>query len=71
IDPAIFSRMTETGAFPITRTYLRLAGEREKIAAYRADGSYWQDIGSSEKLAAARRRAAGRDRSTATHEEVA
>lgn len=70
IDPAIFPRMTETGAFPITRSYLRLAGEGEKIAAYRADGSYWQDIGSPQKLEAARRRAAGWDRSTATHEEV-
>ena len=59
IDPAIFPKMTETGAFPITRTYLRLAGEGERILAYRADGSYWQDIGSPEKLEAARKRAAG------------
>ena len=61
IDPAIFPGMSETGAFPITRTYLRLAGEGEKIAAYRADGSYWQDIGSREKLEAARQHAAGHD----------
>ena len=59
IDPAIFPRMTETGAFPITRTYLRLAGEGERIVAHRADGRYWQDIGSPEKLEEARRRAAG------------
>jgi NDP-sugar pyrophosphorylase family protein len=59
IDPAIFPRMTETGVFPITRTYLRLAGEGERIAAYRADGRYWQDIGSPEKLEAARKHAAG------------
>ena len=59
IDPAIFPRMTEMGVFPITQTYLRLAGEGERIAAYRADGRYWQDIGSPEKLEAARRRAAG------------
>jgi NDP-sugar pyrophosphorylase family protein len=58
IDPAIFSKMAETGAFPITRTYLRLAGEGERIVAYRADGRYWQDIGAPEKLEAARRRAA-------------
>ncbi len=56
IDPAIFPKMTETGAFPITRTYLRLAGEGERIVAYRADERYWQDIGSPEKLEAARRR---------------
>lgn len=59
IDPAIFCRMTETGAFPIMRTYLRLAGEGERIAAYRADGVYWQDIGSPATLEAARQRAAG------------
>jgi len=59
IDPAIFPRMTETGVFPITRTYLRLAGEGERIVAYRADGRYWQDIGSPEKLTEARKHAAG------------
>jgi NDP-sugar pyrophosphorylase family protein len=50
IDPTIFPKMSETGVFPITRTYLRLAGEGEKVVAYRADGQYWQDIGSVEKL---------------------
>jgi NDP-sugar pyrophosphorylase family protein len=60
IDPAIFPRMIETGIFPITRTYLRLAGEGERIVAYRADGRYWQDIGSPEKLEEARRRSAAR-----------
>ncbi len=59
IDPGIFAKMTETGVFPITGTYLRLAGEGERIVAYRADGRYWQDIGSPEKLEAARKRTAG------------
>lgn len=59
IEPAIFRKMTETGIFPITQTYLRLAGEGERIAAWRVDGSYWQDIGSPETLARACRRAAG------------
>ena len=59
IDPVIFSKMTETGAFPITRAYLRLAGVGERIVAYRTDGCYWQDVGAPETLAAARRRAAG------------
>jgi NDP-sugar pyrophosphorylase family protein len=58
IDPSIFSKMTETGIFPITRTYLRLAGEGERILACRADGAYWQDVGSAEKLEEARNRAA-------------
>jgi NDP-sugar pyrophosphorylase family protein len=60
IDPAIFFRMTESGAFPITRSYLRLAGEGERVIAYRADGKYWQDIGSPEQLEAARKRVANR-----------
>ncbi len=54
IDPAIFPKITETGAFPITRTYLRLAGEGEGIVACRVDGRYWQDVGSPEKLQSAR-----------------
>jgi NDP-sugar pyrophosphorylase family protein len=61
IDPAIFPKMTEAGVFPIVRTYLRLAGEGERIVACRADGRYWQDIGSLAKLEQARRRAAGLD----------
>jgi len=61
IDPAIFPKMSETGVFSINRTYLRLAGEGEKVVAYRADGVYWQDIGSPENLAQTRRRVAGRD----------
>lgn len=60
IDPAIFPRMTEAGIFPITKTYLRLAGQREKIVAFRCDGSFWHDIGSPEKLERARRCAVGR-----------
>jgi len=53
IQPAIFPRMTETGAFSIVRAYLRLAGEGERIAAFAADGYHWQDIGSPERLARA------------------
>ncbi len=67
IDPAIFSRLTETGAFPILRAYLRLAGEGERIVAYRADGRYWQDIGSPEKLGEARKRTAERDCASPTN----
>jgi len=50
--------MNEQGIFPITRPYLRLAGEGEKIVAFRADSDYWQDVGSAEKLECARRRVA-------------
>jgi len=59
IDPGIFPKMRETGVFPITRTYLRLAGADQRIVAYRVDGTYWQDIGSAEKLKAAREDRAG------------
>jgi NDP-sugar pyrophosphorylase family protein len=62
IQPAIFSKMDEEGAFSITRPYLRLAGKGEPILAYRADGAYWQDIGSQERLDAAGRRAAAHGR---------
>jgi len=55
LEPAIFPKLTETGAFPIMSSYLRLAGQGAKIATYRADGSYWQDIGSPERLEQARR----------------
>jgi NDP-sugar pyrophosphorylase family protein len=57
IDPAIFPKMTEAGAFSLIQTYVRLAGEGERIVAYRADGRYWQDIGSLQELEAARQRA--------------
>jgi len=58
IEPAIFPKMTETRVFSINRTYLRLAGEGERIVAYRADGRYWQDVGSPEKLEQARKHTA-------------
>jgi NDP-sugar pyrophosphorylase family protein len=59
IEPAIFSRITETGVFSINRTYVRLAGEGERIVAYRADGRSWHDIGSPETLERARKSVAG------------
>jgi len=59
IDPALFPRLTETGRFPIIQSYLRLVAAGERIVAFRADGSYWQDVGTAEKLEAARRRAGG------------
>lgn len=58
ISPEIFPKMTETGVFPITQAYLRLAGLGEKILAFRTDGSYWRDIGGMDKLKAARAEAA-------------
>lgn len=50
ISPAIFDKLTETGAFPLTPAYLRLAREGETFRAFRTDGSYWQTIGDPERL---------------------
>ncbi len=53
ISPRIFSLMSEDGVFSIITTYLRLAGHGENIAAFRADGYYWRDLGRAEHLAQA------------------
>jgi NDP-sugar pyrophosphorylase family protein len=42
--------ITEEGVFSIITTYLRLAAQGEKIAAFRADDSYWRDLGNPESL---------------------
>jgi len=52
----IFERLSETGAFSITRAYLRLAAEGEDILACRTDGNFWSDIGRPERLEELRRR---------------
>ncbi|MGH9605291.1 MAG: nucleotidyltransferase family protein [Terracidiphilus sp.] len=53
ISPRIFSAMREDGAFSIIEAYLRLAAQGERIAAFRADGSYWRDLGRPENVARA------------------
>jgi NDP-sugar pyrophosphorylase family protein len=50
ISPRLLGIMTETGAFSIIETYLYLAARGEKIAAFRADGAYWRDLGTLEHL---------------------
>ena len=51
ILPRFLEMMSEQGAFSIVQTYLRLAGEGERIVAYRADGDYWRDLGTPESVA--------------------
>ena len=51
LSPRIFSLITETGVFSIIDSYLRLAGQRERILAFRHDGSYWRDLGRPADLA--------------------
>jgi NDP-sugar pyrophosphorylase family protein len=53
ISPALLSRTTESGAFSILDTYLRLVGEGETIAPFRIDSALWIDIGKPDQLAAA------------------
>jgi NDP-sugar pyrophosphorylase family protein len=53
ISPRIFSLMTEAGVFSIVPVYLRLAGQGERIEAFRADQYYWRDLGRAENIATA------------------
>ncbi len=53
ISPRLLEKMSEEGAFSIIQSYLRLAGEGERIASYRADGDYWRDLGKPESVARA------------------
>src|SRR5437879_7678232 len=50
ISPRLLTNMTEEGAFSIIATYLRLAGQDEKILAFRADEYYWRDLGKLDDL---------------------
>jgi len=50
ISPRLLTDMTEEGVFSIIATYLRLAGQNEKILAFRADEYYWRDLGKLEDL---------------------
>jgi NDP-sugar pyrophosphorylase family protein len=53
ISPRFLPRMIEQGVFSILTPYLRLAGEGEKILAFRADDDYWRDLGKPENIAQA------------------
>jgi len=61
VEPAVFDRMTERGAFSIIDCYLRLAGEGARIRAYDVGETEWYEIGTPERLAAARARFGGGD----------
>jgi NDP-sugar pyrophosphorylase family protein len=53
ISPRLLNLITESGAFSIIDTYLRLSASNEKISAFRADSFYWRDLGRPEDLRAA------------------
>ena len=56
ISPRLLDAITERGAFSILQPYLRLAAVGERIAYYDATTALWLEIGSPERLAAARDR---------------
>jgi NDP-sugar pyrophosphorylase family protein len=60
ISSRLLSMMTEEGAFSIITTYLRLAGQREKILGFLADGYYWRDLGKPESVRKAAEEMGGR-----------
>lgn len=53
ISPRLLDMMTEDGVFSIITSYLRLAGQGERIAAFHADEYYWRDLGKPENIAQA------------------
>lgn len=59
IEPHMLALLTEEGAFSIIPSYLRLAAQGERIAAFRTDAYAWRDVGKPESLAAAEREMRG------------
>jgi NDP-sugar pyrophosphorylase family protein len=55
ISPRLIPKLVEEGAFSIINSYLRLAGQGEKIFACRADEYYWRDLGRLDDLQQAAR----------------
>lgn len=55
ISPKLLTEISEDGIFSIITSYLRLAGQGERICAFRADGYYWRDLGKPEHIAQANR----------------
>jgi NDP-sugar pyrophosphorylase family protein len=53
ISPRLLNMISEQGIFSIINPYLRLAGQGEKILAFRADEYYWRDLGRPENIAQA------------------
>lgn len=53
ISPRLLPMIKEDGVFPIVPVYLRLAGQGEKILAFRADQFYWRDLGRIDSVAQA------------------
>lgn len=50
ISPRFFKKITEEGVFSIITSYVRLAGEGERIIAFGTDESSWRDVGKLDEL---------------------
>jgi mannose-1-phosphate guanylyltransferase len=50
ISPRLLPMLNEEGSFSIISSYIRLAGAGERILAFRADDSYWRDLGKPDDL---------------------
>ncbi len=50
ISPRLLPMINEEGVFSIIASYLDLSRRGEKILGFRADGSYWRDLGKPEDL---------------------
>ncbi len=55
ISPRLLTKMIEDGVFSIITSYLRMAGEGDKILAFRSDEFYWRDLGKPENISQAAR----------------
>jgi NDP-sugar pyrophosphorylase family protein len=60
ISPRFLNMMSEEGAFSIIDSYLRLAGQGEKLLGFRADKYYWRDLGRPEHITQATEDIAGK-----------
>jgi len=50
ISQRLLSMMSEEGIFSIVTSYLRIAGQGEKILGFRTDQYYWRDLGRIQDL---------------------
>jgi mannose-1-phosphate guanylyltransferase len=50
ISPRLLTNITEEGVFSVIASYLRLAGQGEKILAFPANEYYWRDLGKLDDL---------------------
>ena len=55
ISPRLITLLVEEGVFSIIPAYLRLAGEGERVLAFRADEYQWRDLGKLDDVKKANR----------------